>query len=103
MIRTLLEANIRMSEQLVVLAQKAMDTYQPAPPSYSPAAAPFSLSTTDDWDDIGGFTKARDLTVREEEEDARFSAAIGGITEEDLARALKTADFLNTEIETVDD
>lgn len=102
-IKSLFDANIRLTEQIVTLAQTAMQNYQPGlSPSAAPLNVPFALSTTEDWDDIGGFSKGRTLHIREEEEDARFQDAIGGITGDDLERALKTADFLNTEIQIAD-
>lgn len=112
-IEQLLNANVRMTEQLVSLAQSVIASAQDRVPAFvgnaevpeRRTAPSFDLSTVDDWNDIGDartgspFGTSRTLHVSEDEEDASFARSQGLIDQSQLAEVLEKADFINREIE----
>jgi hypothetical protein len=92
-VRELLNANVRLTEQLVTLAGKIIENG--IAQSVPQVIQPFSFSTADDWEDIP--TSPR-LHVREEEEDLKYQRDIGLIDSAELADALEAAGIPNTEL-----
>lgn len=108
-IEQLLKANVRLTEQLVSLAQSVISAAQRVPATSGAAEVPerrksptSDLSTLDDWSDIadasGNPFGSPERHVREEEEDARYAASQGLIGHDQLREIAEKANLISTEI-----
>lgn len=105
----ILKANVRLTEQLVSLAQSVISAGLRVPANAGVAEVPErrrpeqGLSTLEDWSDIGDPATGSpfgspERHVREEEEDARYAASQGLIGPEELRKIAEKANLINTEI-----